>query len=404
MFNISSMCDRPNIEDMHTRISDLMQDGVRVRRLDEKREEYVRLADYYSNKLIREYGVANPNSNPQLISMVREQAMDNPLIAEVCCDEKTGKWSTKGDLLDVLQEAGVEWAIYLSKYREANGIVKNIDTFINSADANGFVHPKVSLTKTNRISYSEPPLMSINKKLLWEMVAPRKEGNVLISADIKNQEPWILINMLDIEELKECMERAVKSGRGLYEELYIQIYETECQRDSKQYEQFKRGWNMLTYGGTKMGLKKYCKDIDSDKLYKYFTSIPEMKEYRQNAFKMARYNQQQLETYFGTEVYADKLGYGLQRTLMDLPIQGTGADILALLIAHFDEEVYNRGIEENIEILYSRHDEIIFEVDRDWYEHVGADVVKGLLRDILEHQVDDWEPFIVDIKVIGTEQ
>ena len=47
--------------------------------------------------------------------------------------------------------------------------------------------------------------MSINKDMLWDVVLPRREDSTLYSIDIVQQEPTILVNMLNIKELKEIM-------------------------------------------------------------------------------------------------------------------------------------------------------------------------------------------------------
>lgn len=119
---------------------------------------------------------------------------------------------------------------------------------------------------------------------------------------------------------------------------------------------------------------------------------------------MAKRKKQTVETYFGTVLYANELGKRLQRVLMDLPIQGTGADILALLIKHADEELEKRGLDDVMDFYFSRHDELIFEVDGEYANRVGLEKVFDELRDITEHQVDDWAPFHIEIKLLQPEE
>ena len=88
---------------------------------------------------------------------------------------------------------------------------------------------------------------------------------------------------------------------------------------------------------------------------------------------------------------------------MDLPIQGTGADILSLLVKHFDSEIESRGLIGKMSIAYTRHDEIIVEVDGDWQEEVGEQRVEEVIRDILEHQINDWEPFKIEVGQVSGE-
>ena len=164
--------------------------------------------------------------------------------------------------------------------------------------------------------------------------------------------------------------------------------------------EFKRAWNALTYGSSKMGINRICKNIDADVIYKYFTGIKEFKQYKKRCKDLADRNINHIETYFGTTVYGDSIGAGLKRQLMDLPIQGTGSDILALLVEHFDEEVSARELDEYMDIYYTRHDEIIVEVDSYIMDNYSNEEVITTLRDIFEHQVDDWEPFMVKIEKV----
>lgn len=398
MYWISRDTETPDIEKLKSRICETMREGVRVHDIADERARLIKLANTEQEKLIYDYGISNPNSPKQVMQFIENNADDT--VYGICYDEKSGKWSSKNDLIGPLADMGYAWARHLVDYRKYNKMVEGIDSIKSACDADGFIHPIVDILKTNRISYSKPALMNINKELLWKLIAPRNAGNQLWSVDIKNQEPWILINMLDIKGLKETMARAVQKKIGLYQEIYFEIYGHECESDV-EYKEMKRGWNMLTYGGSKVGLKKYCKHIDADKLYRFFNDIPEMKQYKDKTWKMAKYNEQTVETYFGTEVCADKLGYGLQRTLMDLPIQGTGADILALLIEHLFEEIESMGLDGKLELYFTRHDEVVIEVNREWAESVGAEEVENVLREIFEHRIDDWEPFGLEVNRVA---
>lgn len=166
-------------------------------------------------------------------------------------------------------------------------------------------------------------------------------------------------------------------------------------------KEFKTSWNAMTYGGTIFRLRQVCKNIDCNVLYNYFMNIPEYKKYKSKCKKLADEGVQYTKTVFGTELCANELDKkALKRSLMDLPIQGTGSDIMCLLVKHFDEEVEKRGIKGKMDIYYTRFDEIIVEVDKVWEAEVGQERVKEVLRDILEHQIDDWVPFKVEINKV----
>lgn len=89
---------------------------------------------------------------------------------------------------------------------------------------------------------------------------------------------------------------------------------------------------------------------------------------------------------------------------MDIPIQGTGSDILALLVYHFDEEMFDRGLENKIMLYFTRKDELVIEVDKAYVDEVGKEKVFSILADVFEHRIDDWAPFKVKISEVGVEE
>lgn len=344
---------------------------------------------YFQDK----YGVKNPNSPKQLTSWMEDNFTEDEL---KICTVQDGKISTKGELLIDLAHAGNEFAVDLLTYRRVTKRLEYVNLMLSFCDKYGIVKPDVSLGNTNRINYKNPPLMNIPKGILWSVISPYKDGNILISVDIKNQEPWILINWLGITELKEMIK---SNPKGLYNAIYRRVYDTDP--SEIQRKECKTAWNALTYGATKHGLNRICKNIDGNKIYTYFNKIKELKEYRGKCYAYATNKVRKTHTYFGTELHPDAYKTGmLQRQLMDFPIQGTGSDILSLLVAHVDDELAMKKLEDKIELYYSRHDEIIFEVDGQFFKEKGEDYVINLIREMTEHQVDDWEPFQLEIGVV----
>ena len=56
-----------------------------------------------------------------------------------------------------------------------------------------------------------------------------------------------------------------------------------------------------------------------------------------------------------------------------------------------------KEISDKMSIYYTRHDELIIEVNGEWLNEVGEVKVEEILRDMLEHQVDDWIPFKIEV-------
>ena len=164
--------------------------------------------------------------------------------------------------------------------------------------------------------------------------------------------------------------------------------------------EFKTSWLAISYGASAFGIKNMCKVIDGGKVYKYITGIKAIKEYRSRVEKAARNGVNIIKTAFGNPMYAGDFGDDvkkLKRVLLDLPIQGTGADILALLIKRFYDYTSENGLTDKVSLYYTRHDELILEVAKEWLEEAGSKKVEATLRDMMEHQVDDWVPFKIEV-------
>lgn len=513
MYRIDVNTTKADIPAMEKRVNEFMQRGIRIGNLNEMHKHYLNLREQLKDDIVQKYGIANPNSSQQIVAYLKdlasrvEMSANNDII-NICMDAETGKWTSNANAMESLADLGYDIGTDILEYRLYKKYAESISELLSFADGNNLIHPFVTLTKTNRISYVRPAIMNIPKKLLWSMIAPYNSSDVLYSVDIKNQEPSILINSLGDDDLAKVLE----SDKGLYEELFERVFtptvelnmvvdflpenrvysiqelrnipfvepakylpkraecksiyfnneriiaiETLChgytggeiklpetvviQTDKNELynvpvkwntdikpkkgkdftitgtlqgiefrlskaerKEFKVAWNALSYGASSFGIEKMCKIIDGKKVYKYFNNLDSFKRYKKQIDNIVKAGGNTVNTLFGNYVSA---GIGkedvkaLKRALLDLPIQGTGADILSCLIKHFEEEIVKRGLEKDMFIYYTRHDELIIEVSKDIISRIGDNGVTETLRDILEHQIvykgKDWEPFKVEI-------
>lgn len=505
MYKIDSKAEKPDIKYLEDTVKLMMIRGVNVADLNELYNRFVEERDELASEIAANYGISNPNSTKQVNYYLSN--LDSPEVYENCYID--GKWTSNKDALGNLSLIGYQFATDLLDYRRAKKYAESIKSMQDAVGNDGRVHPTVTLAKTNRINYSSPALMNIPKPLLWHIIKPNTDGNVLISADIKNQEPNILINILGVDSLKEALD----SPNGLYEFIFAKAFKATARLNilviqseykpgiisneelaslgyvppvyytpdppaaittyynneqvrvidttsivvlpgtpfeeidfprevlietvnNNQYlvpvtwgainkkklqdtgiievkgelegleircegiyrKEFKIAWNAMTYGAGLFGVEKMCKHIDGKRFYNYFSSIPEFRKYRNNCKSLADSGRNCINTFFGTTLYSDEENsFKLQRVLMDLPIQGTAADILSLLMRHTNEEI-EKNYKGKLEIYYTRHDEMIFEADRNWVMEVGIDNVLSIIQSMTEHQVDDWKPFKVEVK------
>lgn len=398
MYTIQSVFAIPDIDYMFDRIKSSIDKGIKVSKLEGLNVSLNRELNTVKEHIKNTYGIKNPSS-PKQITEYLSSVADNEII-EACYDSDNRSWTSDKESLIKLSSAGYGIATDILLYRKIESYTKALKSIMNTMLPGNWVKPTVKLLKTNRISYSEPALMNIPKKLLWGIILPRNDKKVLFSIDIKQQEPWILINMLNIDKFKHMIENNIDGD--FYEEVFLDIFGVKC--NSKERNQFKTAWNALTYGASKYLINRIFKSEKADAVYSYFMDIPELKRYRNECYSKAKRKEQTAITYFGTEVYADEYGSRLKRVLMDIPIQGTGADILALLMQHFDEEREEKELVNAFDIYFTRHDELIIEVDIDVLEKYGEETIVETLRDIFEHRIDDWEPFKVAINKIENKE
>lgn len=486
-----------------------MKRGIRIADIESSLKKHTEIRDALKEEITRNFGIENVNSPKQITECLKRMANKSVEgykndIVEICYDPETGKWTTNGDAMLKLSDLGYEIADYILEYRKEKKIVETLTSLSQFADRNSLVHPNVSLGKTNRINYSDPALMNIPKEMLWDLIVPYKDEDVIYSVDIKNQEPSILINYLNDESLKD----ALTSDKGLYETLFDKVYapsvtmticrdfltenrlysiqelqqiayvspsyylpvkancksmyykdervtviESLCQGfksvDSIVYpetvkietdarnvyelpvewdknfkvkktgdfvitgkilgieikllpnerKEFKTAWNALSYGASMMGIKAMCKSINGELIYRFFNGLESYKVYKKKIDGLVKKGYNSVNTVFNNYVSTSETEpKALKRALLDLPIQGTGADILSVLIKHFEEEVEKRGIADKMFIYFTRHDELVIEVKKDFDE---IENVEAILRDILEHQIilnsGEWVPFKVEV-------
>lgn len=378
----------PDHEYLRQLIQESISKGIKIASDAKERRNKVDIqVTTLKNNLENYYGISNIQSSVKL----REYFMRVLSASELEVCTKKGKLSFDKENLEALAKLGRADANDIIRYRTLKKTLDSLDGMVNAAGRDGMVRPSISVAKTNRIHYLDPALMNIPKDILWDIIVSRREGGKLYSVDIKQQEPWILMHMLGIRELIDI----ISQENDFYNAVHKAVFKVDCPSEQVR-DNIKTVWNAMSYGATLYGIKQYSKHVDGEAIYRYFENIKEYKEYKGKCYGRAKKNIQTATTYFGTEVYADAYGSKLSRALMDIPIQGTGADILALLVENLKRQLDEIGLSNKLEIYFTRHDEIIIDSDGT----LDDDIVENILNNILTHQVDDWIPFRLEIETI----
>ncbi len=324
----------------------------------------------------------NPNSPVQL----REVLFDK-LGLPVKKRTQTGP-STDQSVLEQLRELH-ELPSLILEYRSFS---KLKGTYIDALpelirEDTGRIHTDFNqaVTATGRLSSSNPnlqniPIRSDRGREIRRAFVPA-EGKTLICADYSQIELRIMAHMSGDPKLVE----AYQNGADIHRLTASQIFDVDF--DDITADQRRAGKTInfgVMYG---MGSRRLARDLS--------ISTKEAKTYIENYFD--RYQGvsaffEQLksrarevgyaETLFGRRrILSEINGYGRQRAFaervaVNMPIQGTAADIIKVAMLRIQERIDDRELP--LSMLLQVHDELVFEVDDNAVEEARAMVVEEM--------------------------
>ena len=382
-----------------------MDRGIRIDIAHELQEKIEKNYVIASQKLWEDYDIKDIKDTKTLCRVFEKQAEEEELkfgssiIRTYSYDQKEKTWHTNTDIVADIAQHGNKFAINVLEVMKLFLYLQQIKSIREFVGDDGFAHPQISTSATNRVQYQKPGLLTITKPLLWNVVRPTSDDYNLYSIDIQNQEPWILINLLKIDSLKAMLSIS-DDTTGLYEVIYNYLYHKIP--DVIERNELKKAWNALTYGASKQAVINMCKHIDGNTIYNFFKKIPNYQEYSSRMYANAHNsNNKVVKSYFGTDVrITGSSGAKRAKQMMNAGIQATGTDILAFLVQNFLQEVSKESLEQSMRLYFTRHDECVIEIAKSFEELYGEDGVIDILTDLFAHRVDDWEPFRLKVTKI----
>ena len=293
---------------------------------------------------------------------------------------KTG-WSTNADVLDKLR--GVPIVADVLQYRQyaklkstyADGLLKAV-----SPDGRIRTSFQMTVTATGRLSSTEPNLQNIptrtelgSQMRRMFVAAP---GNVLVDADYSQIE----LRLLAHNSGDEAMCRAFRSGEDFHTLTAARVFHVEPQDVTPEMRRRAKAVNFgVVYGISPFSLSQ---DIG--------VTVAEAKEYMERYF----------QTYTGVRAYMDRIveqaradgyvetlmhrrralpelkssnhnlrAFG-ERVALNMPIQGTAADLMKLAMVRVERRLADEGLAA--QLIMQVHDELIVECPEDEAARVQA--------------------------------
>ena len=316
---------------------------------------------------------------------------------------KTG-WSTNAAVLDKLRgkhpivEQILDYRT-LTKLKStyADGLLKEI-----SADGRIHTNFQMTVTATGRLSSTEPNLQNIPvRRELGAQIRKMfvaSPGRVLVDADYSQIELRLLAHIAN----DETMIAAFRSGEDIHAVTASQVFGVPLAEVTPLQRSHAKAVNFgIVYGISAFSLAQDIGVFQSEaKAYmdSYFAKYHGVRAYMDRIVAQAKADGY-VTTLFGRRRDLPELkssnfnlrSFG-ERVALNMPIQGTAADIIKAAMVRVDARMRAENLQARL--LLQVHDELIVECPTE-----EAETVKTILIDEMEHVVDYRVPLLVDAKI-----
>ncbi len=302
----------------------------------------------------------NVNSTQELSDVLRRK-----LGVSLTQKTKTG-YSTNEEVLTKLAPT----VPLAAKVLEFRGKYKLYSTYVrgyaNAVDLEGLIHTTFNIDKTatGRLSSSEPNLQNIPQRkvdsdLFRQVFVSRFTDGKMLSADYSQIELRLLAALSGEQGLIDAFNRGVDIHRETAEKMFG---DPERRRDAKAVN------FGIIYGISSFGLAKdlHCSYMEASNVIKnYFVTFPKIKEFLDRCVSSAK-QYGYVSTMFGRrryipELYAkeNNIAAFATRAAMNMPMQGSAADIIKKAMIAIDQEMTERKMKSLM--VLQIHDELVFD-------------------------------------------
>ncbi len=366
----------------------------------------------------QEFNISSPL---QLREILFEKMKLVPSAGRIKKTAKGGVASTAAGELEKLRGAHPIVDL-IFEYRELAKLQSTYtDTLIDLVDTrDGRVHTTFNqaVTATGRLSSSNPNLQNIpirtetGRKIRNAFIA--EKGYVFLSADYSQIELRVAASLSGDPE----MIKAFQSGHDFHTETAARVFEVAPDKVDALMRRKAKAINFgIIYGmgATSLAIATGTSRPEAEQfIERYFEVFNVLRDYLEGLKEQAR-TRGYVETLFGRRRYLLEINSGVQqvraaaeRMAINMPIQGSAADIMKLAMVKLHNEVSGvrgqaSGIDRlkpktynliPIKMLLQVHDELVFEVKEEIVGEV-APKIKKIMEQIHELKV----PIAADIKV-----
>ncbi|TMD91631.1 MAG: hypothetical protein E6I76_18735 [Chloroflexi bacterium] len=316
---------------------------------------------------------------------------------------KTGR-STDADTLEALREEHPIVDLIL----EWRQLTKLKGTYVDALpllrERDGRVHTTFNQTvaTTGRLSSADPNLQNVPLRSEWgqrvrSAFVPDR-GQVLVSADYSQIELRVVAHVSGEPELID----AFRSGQDIHRRTAAAVGGVAPEEVTAEMRRSAKVVNFgVMYGLSDFGLARdtgMSREEAGAFIAAYFQSFGAIAAYLEGIRNFAR-EWGYVETVFGRRRYIPdiraanrQLRQAAERMAVNMPMQGTAADIMKLGMIRTDQALRESGMAARL--LLQVHDELVLEAPREEVEPLAA-----LLREAMGGAAELVVPLDVDVKV-----
>ena len=315
---------------------------------------------------------------------------------------KKGGYSTNQDVLDKLTD--YEIVRLVQEYRLKQKLYSTyIEGFRPYIGGDGRIHTTYNqlLTTTGRLSSSNPNLQNIPTrnemgKELRKMFLPSK-GHVFLDADYSQIELRLLAHCSSCKELIE----AYREGKDIHATTASQVFGVPIERVTAEQRRQAKVVNFgIIYGMSAFSLSQdlhiSTKEAQNT-IDKYFASYSSVEAFLKGSVAFAR-EHGYVTTLLGRKRYIPEIksasfvqrSFG-ERAAMNMPLQGTSADIIKIAMLRVWERLKQEGLSSKL--ILQVHDELIIDTLLSEKERVAR-----ILQEEMEGALSLSVPLVAEVE------
>ncbi len=273
----------------------------------------------------------------------------------------------------------------------------------------GRVHTKYNQTgsATGRISSSEPNVQNIpvrtelGRQVRRAFVAQRAPASTLLAADYSQIELRVLAHYSQDPSLLEAFHR----GEDIHSATSALVYDVPIDEVTPEMRRIAKILNFgVIYGLSRYGIARQT-DLSQEQgqafMDKYFEQYPKIRDYIERTKRQCR-ELGYVETMLGRRRYLPNINArafnprtAAERAAINMPIQGTAADIIKIAMVRIMDRMDAEGMRSKM--ILQVHDELIFETPRD---ELGK--MSEIVRELMPSSLELRAPLVVELKTGDT--